>query len=138
VDTLRKFSPDEYDRLLFVPRPALRIVESRYPVLAIWRANQPDADEPCEPITLDGLPTQVLLIRRTNHVELRNVSAGGSRLLGEFLLGRPLGVAASATSSAVDAFDLDAALAEVVGLEAIAAVEVLPAPDEIQITRRIP
>lgn len=134
---LRSFAPDAYDRLVFVPRPALRIVESHYPVLTIWRANQPQAGAAQARIGLDGGPAHVLLIRRSDHVELRDLSAGSCCLLREFLRGRPLGVAADAAAAAVGDFDLDASLADIARLETIADIQ-LPRPnDDPQPNRRV-
>ena len=41
LGVLQAVDAEDYDRLLFVPRPALRIVESQFPIFAIWHANQP-------------------------------------------------------------------------------------------------
>jgi hypothetical protein len=122
IDVLRTIAPDDYGRLRFVPRPAVRLVSSRYPVLAIWRANQPSADESQSALNLDAGESRVLLIRRRDHVELREIPAGTHALLGEFARGATLGPAASRAATLVPDFDLDACLKDLIRLEAIAQI----------------
>jgi len=116
---LRAIAPQDYERLVFVPRPALRLVESQFPILAIWQANQP-SEETVPEIGLDGNPSRVLLIRREDHVELRELSEGSSLLLQQWQLGTPLGAAAAAAAAGSTAFDLPVCLRELLGLKAIA------------------
>jgi len=136
TDKLRMFAPDDYERLVFVPRLALRIVESRCPLLAIWQANQTQNVDNHAEIQIDGAANRVLLIRRRDHVELRNLAAGSCTLLREFLLGRALGQATEAAAAAVGGFDLSASLAELIGLETIADIELIPLPDDKHPDRR--
>lgn len=131
LDALRAFAADDYPRLVFIPRPALRVVTSPYPLLTIWQANQPhatEADADAE-IRLDGGESHVLLIRRRDHVELRNLCAGSCALLREFLRSRPLAAAATAAAETAVDFDLNASLTEIVRLETIADIDLNPAPD---------
>lgn len=113
-------APRDYDRLVFVPRPSVRLVESEYPIFAIWHANQPSAT-PAGELRLDAGPSRVLLIRRKDHVELRELSEGSSRLLRQCQLGAPLGAAAEAAAQAAE-FDLQSSLRELLGLETIAEI----------------
>jgi hypothetical protein len=62
----------------------------------------------------------VLLIRREEHVELRELKAGSFELLRQFQLGTPLSAAATAAAALSPEFDLTACLRELLGLEAIA------------------
>ena len=43
VSALATVSPNDYDALIFVVHPSLRLVSSSFPVLAIWKANRTDA-----------------------------------------------------------------------------------------------
>jgi hypothetical protein len=123
IDVLRTVAPDDYERLRFVLRPAVRLVSSRYPVLAIWRANQPSADESQGALSLDAGDSRVLLIRRRDHVELREIAEGTHALLGEFARGATLGPAASTACARVPDFDLEACLRELIRLEVIAQID---------------
>jgi hypothetical protein len=123
LDVLRRIAPEDYDRLLFVPRPALRLVDSPYPIFAIWQGNQPSAPAGRAAIRLDAGASRVLLIRRVNHVELRELSAGSHRLLRQFQLGAALGPAAASTAADISLFDLNVCLKELMALETIADIE---------------
>lgn len=113
VSALSGVSPDDYDSLVFRVHPAARLVESRYPILAIWRANQPGG-EALAPISLDAGPARVLIIRREDHVELRDLPAAEFALLAAFVRGATLGENA----------DLAFALGHVVKLHALVDFEI--------------
>jgi hypothetical protein len=123
IAILRTVAPEDFERLLFVPRPAVRMVESQFPIFAIWQANQPSVTESETQIRLDAGPSRVLLIRRTDHVELREVSPGTFGLMRQFQLGATLGSAAISTAAEIPEFDLEVCLKEVMTLEAIADIE---------------
>lgn len=124
IEVLRTVAPDDYERLRFQPRPAVRLVSSRYPVLAIWRANQPSAGESAAAISLDAGESRVLLIRRRDHVELREIPAGTHALLGEFEHGATLSQATAAVAERVPGFDLHACLKDLTKLEVIAQIDI--------------
>lgn len=115
----------DYESLQFVPRPALRLVESVFPIFAIWHANQPGAATDAA-ICLDAGGSRVLVIRRRDHVELRELAIGSYELLRQFQLGASLGAAAEAAAEAAATaraeFDLTTRLRELLGLEAIAGI----------------
>jgi len=133
---LRTVAPQDYERLLFVPRPAVRMVESQYPIFAIWQANQPSAVEPDFQIRLDAGPSRVLLMRRTDHVELRELPEGTYHLMRQFQLGATLGSAAISTAAEIPEFDLEVCLKEVMTLEAIADIELCDGSTTNTIIRR--
>lgn len=119
IASLQAVDPKDYDRLLFVPRPALGLVDSPFPIFAIWHANQPASPKSDAEIRLDAGTSRVLLIRRKDHVELRELSAGSFLLLRQFERGAQLGAAASAVAAAAEGFDLQVCLRELLGLETI-------------------
>jgi hypothetical protein len=119
VAVLRAVAPQDYERLLFVPRPAVRLVESEFPIFAIWHANQPSAPSVPE-VRLDAGASRVLLIRRADHVELRELSEGSGLLLQQWQLGTQLGAAAAAAAARIPAFDLQSCLGELLRLSTIA------------------
>lgn len=123
IAVLEAVDPAEYERLLFIPRPAVSLVESKYPIFAIWHAHQPEVTDPGE-IRLDAGPSRVLLIRRPDHVELRELAEPTFLLLAQFLAGATFVDAAEFVAGRVDEFDLQHSLREVLGLRAIAEITV--------------
>lgn len=115
-------SPAAYDSLVFRVHPALRLVESRYPVLAIWKANQPQAVETS--ISLDAGAARVLVVRREDHVELRELDAAAFALLTAFMRGATLGEAFELAAQADATADLAFVLGHVVKLQALVDFEI--------------
>jgi len=113
---------DEYEHLVFAPRTALRLVESPYPILAIWKAHQPDAD--LVQISLDSGPSRVLLIRCIDHVELRELSPASFALLGQFVRGAAFGAAVEVVAANHVDFDLNNTLRQLISLECFAGFHV--------------
>jgi hypothetical protein len=110
---------EDYDALVFETHPALRLVESHYPIFAIWKANQPDVAHLSAPIALDAGPSRVLIIRRADHVELREMDATAFALLAAFSTGATLGAACDAALRADPDFDLGTTLYRLVQLETL-------------------
>jgi hypothetical protein len=121
---LSSVSPADYDSLVFRVHPALRLIESRYPVLAIWKANQPDAAENSPSISLDAGAVRVLVIRRENHVELRELPAAEFALLAACMRGATLGEACEAVARAEESADLALVLRRVVKLRTLVDFEI--------------
>lgn len=114
---------DDYAHVVFTVCPSLRLVESPYPILAIWKANQTvvDASAAAIPdIRLDAGPSRTLLIRRADHVELRDLPPARFALLQAFSRGIALGDAADAVGASFAEFDLGVDLRELMLLETIA------------------
>lgn len=84
---------EDYDRLLFKPRATVRLVESAYPILSIWRANQAGAES--TDVSLDSGPSRIVVLRRPECIELRELSPSGAALLAQFLGGACFGAAAA-------------------------------------------
>lgn len=122
ISALSGVSPDDYGSLIFRVHPAVRLVESRYPLLAIWKANQPDAVEAS--ISLDAGAARVLLIRREDHVELRELPAAEFTLLAAFMRGATLGEAFELAVQADETADLAFVLGHVVKLQALVDFEI--------------
>lgn len=119
IAALATVPPDRYPALRFVAHPALRLVSSAYPVLAIWKANRDETSGSSTEIRLDAGASRLLLIRRELHVELRELSPGDYALLRAFTLGESLEEAAEDALMADAALDLGAALARLVKLEVL-------------------
>jgi hypothetical protein len=114
IAALSAIDPADYEALAFRVHPALRLVESRYPILAIWRSNQPDAPPDSPAISLEAGASRLLVIRREDHVELRELPEAEFALLAAFMRGATLGEAA----------ELAFALAPVVKLQALVDFEI--------------
>lgn len=119
VCALETVALDAYPSLCFLTHPALRLVSSAYPLLAIWKANRDETPEGTAEIRLDAGASRLLLMRRETHVELRELSPGDYALLRAFALGESLGDAAESALTADPALDLGAALARLVKLEVL-------------------
>jgi hypothetical protein len=116
---LHAVAPQDYEELMFVPCPALCLVESAFPIFAIWHSNQPSAQVDAT-IHLDAGGSRILLIRRKDRVELRQLAMGSFELLRQFQLGASLSTAATAAAARTAEFDLTTCLRELLGLETIA------------------
>ena len=131
LSILQTFDPDDYERLLFVPRRALGLVESQAPLFAIWQANQPSAP-PDVVVRLDAGASRVLLIRRADHVEVRELRQASYLLLQQFRLGVTLGDAAAAVAAVCEPFDLPLSLRELLGLQVIADIILADGPQKVR------
>ena len=115
LNALALVSPADYGALTFSTHPAMRLVRSQFPVLAIWRANRPDAASD-ERITLDQGSSSVLLLRRADHVELRELPPAEFALLAALVRGESLEQAAECALEVDPRIALDAALGRIVSL----------------------
>jgi hypothetical protein len=126
LSRLAAVAADDYARLRFVLHPALRTLASVAPVLAIWRANQPEDTAFGTRVDLDSGPSRVLLTRQRDHVELRECPPGLFVLTRTLADGRPLGAAATLASRVEPGFDLAAALQRLAALGAFTDFRVDP------------
>lgn len=110
--------PARHADLVLEAGPAARLVGSAWPLLAIWRANQPDAD-PEARVSLDAGPSRVLVIRREQHVELRELAAGEFAFLDAVTRAANVVDAAAAALARDPDFDLVAALPRLARLGAL-------------------
>lgn len=110
--------------LCFALQPAARIVVSPWPVLAIWRANQDDADADAPAISLDAGGDSVLAVRRGFEVELHRLDHGEAVWLQVLAAGRPLGGAVADTFAQDPRFDLGAALLRQLALGTFCALSI--------------
>lgn len=116
IAALANIAPERYGSLVFKAHPAVRAVASDYPILAIWKSNQDSACESPAPLRLDTGPSRVLLIRRHNHVEMRELGVAEFALLQAFISGARLDAGAEAAWNADPTVDFAAALARIVAL----------------------
>ena len=100
---------DELPAALLTLAPSCRLVESRYPVLRIWQANQSD-DSATERVSLDAGRDRLLIRREPDGVTIERVGAGQFAWLGALSAGLSLGEAIEAAQDADASFDLGTAL----------------------------
>jgi hypothetical protein len=100
---------DAHAGLRFVLHPSAQLVESHYPILHIWQANQADFEGPAE-VDLDEGGDSLLVVRGERGVDIERLAPGAAALLCGFAAGEPLAVAARLATAAAPAFDLEAAL----------------------------
>ena len=103
----------------------MRLVHSKFPVLAIWRANRADALSDV-PIALDQGSSSVLVIRRADHVELRELPPPAFALLTALVRGESLEQAAECALEIDPGIALDTTLGLVVSLGALVDFTVPP------------
>jgi hypothetical protein len=102
--------------LRFHLQPSARFVASRYPVLKIWQANQPPADDDGQTISLAEGGVNLLVVQHDLEVEFWTLGSAECRWLGALAEGASL---ADATDEALHddpAFDLALTLARHLGL----------------------
>jgi Putative DNA-binding domain len=106
---LGELDPADYEHLRFELHPACALLQCAYPIIRIWRANQPEASGE-EVIDLTEGGDRVLVLRTPQCIELRRLPAGDFAALEAFARGLPLGEALEAAQAADTAFDLGSAL----------------------------
>lgn len=94
--------------LRFALNPSVRLFDSAYPVLGIWRANQDQAAEEIVDLTQAG--TALLVIRRGRRVEIEILTPGEHALLHAIKQDASLAAACDAAFAVESSFDLAAAL----------------------------
>jgi hypothetical protein len=113
---LRQVPAEGYSALVFQLHPAARLLDSRFPVLRIWQANQAEADA-SERIEL-GEAQRVLLTRATRAVEFRLLDAAELEFLSGIGRGETFETC-TALAMARGTFDPAAALRRFVGANVI-------------------
>ena len=124
---LSEFSPEQYDNLVFAVRRAIRLVGSRFPILSIWRANQPGNDSR---VDLDGGGENAFVTRQGNDMGLGRLDDDAFMLALALARGRRLADAWNprADAAAGDAPDLAAALGAILDSGLFAGVAAADSP----------
>jgi hypothetical protein len=109
LERLAAIPPERYPELRFQLHPASRLVQSVYPILRIWQANQDDAGD-ASPIDLDAGGGQWLVVRPALTVEIEPISQADGVLLDSFRRSVPLAEATALALAAEPGYDLPARL----------------------------
>jgi hypothetical protein len=102
---LSAISAAEAPRLVLSLHPSLKLVESRWPIERIWRANQADGD-PALAIDLDSGGVRLQVHRRGDRVAIKSLTECEFAFLRALADGKPLGDAADAALRIDLLFDL--------------------------------
>lgn len=108
--SLQAVPAEAYAGLRFAPHPSARLVDSRFPVQAIWEANQPQ-NETVARVDLGQGGERALILRPARLVLVYTLSPGNFALVTAMAGGASLAEAAGAALASEPAFDLQAALA---------------------------
>jgi hypothetical protein len=108
-EALRDLDPASYESLTFDLHPACRLAQSPYPIIRIWRANQP-AFSGDHSIDLGSGGDNVLILRTPECIEFHRLPVGEFAVMAAFSRGENLGAAFEAAQAADATFDLGAAL----------------------------
>ena len=119
ADAFRGIDPADYERLTFVLRPACGFVQSIYPIVSIWRANQPETQSD-DAIDLDAGADNVLILRTPECVEFHRLSNARFALFEALGRGENLGVAVGLAQALEADFDFAAALRHLIELRIFA------------------
>jgi len=118
---LASFAPEHLPTIRLRLDPSCRLVASEFPILHIWQANRPNADED-ERVSLDEGADRIVVRRTADGVTLARVGAGEHAFLAALAGGAPFGDALDAAQRTDAAFDLGAVLRANVANGVIAAV----------------
>ena len=119
-------APEDYERLAFDFHPACHFVQSRYPIVQVWRANRAETLSD-EVIDLDGGGDNVLVLRTPECVELHRLPSVRFAFFEALGRGETLGAALERALTVEPDFDPGDALRHLVELRILTALR-LPAP----------
>ncbi|WP_428606721.1 DNA-binding domain-containing protein [Sedimenticola sp.] len=102
-------APERFAQARLVPHPSLHCIRSDYPIFHIWQANQ-SADND-ETVSLDEGASLVWVIRPSQDVEVREVSAAACGFMQALQSGHTIEQAVTDALALDSRFDLSALLA---------------------------
>jgi hypothetical protein len=117
LQALSRVAPGEYDALRFELHPALRLFESRYPVLRIWKANVVEAEP--EIIHLQSGGDRLAVMQRELQLQFHRLNAAEHGFLNSLSRGDSFAAAVDYGSASDPDFDATAALQRFVSAGAI-------------------
>jgi hypothetical protein len=119
LDRLATVAPDKYSALRFRLQPSARLLQSAFPILAIWRANVIEDPAQVDRIDLDAGPDRLLVLRGFHEVRIHTLTVGELAFLTRLLAGDPFVAAVESACAADSTFDPGAALQRFVALRAM-------------------
>jgi hypothetical protein len=119
--------PEELGELRFVLHPSAHLIASPYPILHIWRVNQPDhAGEGAVDLGEGG--DALLVLRTAQGVSIERLAPAEHALLAALSAGTTLATAAKRAAKASPAFDLTVSLRRHVAAQSIVAFRIPRTP----------
>lgn len=119
---LDSVTDDDYGFLRFVVNPTACLIESQYPLFAIWQSNREDSEYPAV-IHLNQGGSRILLIRRRDHINVQELAPHAFALLRAFESGASVRDGVDSVLEAIGYFDLADALGRLIGLGALLGLE---------------
>jgi len=116
---LGAIGPSDYGRIAFTPHPALRLIDSDFPIHAIWALHQPGADLDAG-VNLDLGGEAVMVTRPGREVLLTVLPSGGVEFTRHLSTGAELGDAFATAQHADETFNPAQILGTLLGLGAFA------------------
>ena len=117
-ESLDMFSDEDYGVLCFLINPTACLIESPYPLFAIWTNNRCGLE--CPPIVhLNEGGSLILLIRRANRIEVMQLAPHVFALLRAFAGGATVRAGVDTVLEMMGEFDLAHALGHLIGLGAL-------------------
>ena len=115
LDRISSHLQEDLSQLRFRVAAPTRAIESMYPIFEIWNQNRSDGEQ-SRAIDLGHGASRVLVIRRIDHVEVREVSAPVFTLLRAFVAGSTVLEAAGAPAETCREGEFSDALTRLLGL----------------------
>lgn len=109
-EALRSVAPETAGDVVFTLDGSVSLLASRWPIDAIWRANQPGAAEEGATVDLRAGGVALEVRRQGDDVAFRVIAPAAYAFRRELAHGRPLAAATERALAADPAFDLPAAL----------------------------
>lgn len=109
---------EDYRYLRLLVNPTVHLVASEFPLFNIWNSNRDGSESPAV-IHLNQGASQILLIRRREHVEVRELSPQTFALLRAFAEGATVHEGVDSVIDTLGQFDLTDALGRLIGLGAL-------------------
>ena len=119
LNRLAAIEPKYYLELRFMLQPSARVVESSFPVLAIWEANATPQGPGEDRIDLAAGDDRLLLLRTRGEVRIHRLDGGELIFLTRLLARDPFACAVEAASEIDPEFDPSTSMQKLVALRAI-------------------
>lgn len=130
ADAFREIAPADYEHLVFEFHPACGFVDTKCPVVRIWRANQSETQSD-EAIDLSSGADKVLVLRTPECVEFHSLPPTRFALFAALGRGENLGIALERALAIEPGFDLGEALRHLLELNVLVRLHV-SAPDHMR------
>jgi hypothetical protein len=128
ADGLREVAPADYERITFQLHPACGFIQSAFPIVRIWRANQPETSSD-EVIDLASGGDNVMVIRTPECVELHRLPPAQFALFDALGRGETLGLSLERAQAIEAQIDPGPALRQLFELQIVTHIGLrLPSP----------